>query len=319
MKVKILTLGTRGDVQPFLALALELKKNNYDVTICTGENFKDFIEHAGVSFAPVRVDYQKLTQSDAGKKMMSGNLLTIFKSMKTIIYPMMERMLDDLWLAAQDADVLVYNPKALGGYDIAEKLGIPAFVAHPVPIIQPTELFTNPALPFSFENGFLNKLSYSFNKLASKPFMKIINKWRIDKLGLVTERSSTTNDLRLKGWEIPVLYGCSPSVIPYDPQWEGKVAMFGFWYLDEKEEWTPSEALRKFMKEGTSPIAINFSSMPLTSPDRVKKMISEALHITGQRGILISGWSGMQHDNYEENIFFTDANPHLWLFPKRQG
>ena len=70
---------------------------------------------------------------------------------------MMQQMLDDLWTASQDADCLIYHPKAFAGYDIAQKLNIPVFAAHPIPIIAPTGAFTNPILPVTFRNRWLNE------------------------------------------------------------------------------------------------------------------------------------------------------------------
>ncbi|MES7204625.1 hypothetical protein U6Q21_12695, partial [Cutibacterium acnes] len=160
--------------------------------------------------------------------MLGGNPLEIMKHMRSIIYPMMETMLEDLWAASQGAELLMYHPKAFGGYDIAEKLEIPVFAAHPIPILAPTGLLTNPALPFSIRSRWLNRKSYAFNRMAVMPFRRIINHWRQDTLGLGS-RSFLTDDLRVNGRDIPVLYGCSRAVVPYDPVWRGRVSMEGFW------------------------------------------------------------------------------------------
>ena len=312
-------MGTLGDVQPFVALGKALKRQNYNVTICTGENFRTFVEDNGVAFFPVRIDYLELTQSEEGKKMMRGNPVEIIRNMKTLIMPMMKRMLEDLWEGSKDADVLIYNPKAFGGYDIAEKLGIPVFMAHPIPIIAPTHIFTNPALPVSFNNGILNKMSFKLNRLLMVSFLKIINKWRKETLGLSNKRSIFTNDLVLNGKPIPILYGCSPTVIPYDENWKGNVSMAGFWFLEERKEWESSVELLRFLEDGAPPIAISFSSMPLKYPDRVKEMLTEALRKTGQRGIFISGWSGMHIEDVNSHILTIEFVPHAWLFPKTAG
>ncbi|QUH25278.1 glycosyltransferase [Serpentinicella alkaliphila] len=318
MKIRILTVGTRGDVQPFVALGGRLVQCGHEVTICTAVNFKEFVESNGVSFSPVRVDFLELTQSEKGKKMMGGSPLEIFKNMKTLIFPMMERMLEDLWEASKDAEVLIYSPKAFGGYDIAEKLKIPVFLAHPIPIIAPTTLFTNPALPFSINNGFLNKISYKANSLIMASFFNIINKWRKETLGLKNKRTLFTNDLVIDGKLIPIIYGCSPTVIPFDNNWGSNVSMEGFWFLEDKE-WEPPKELVRFLERGISPIAIGFSSMPLNNPLSVKRMFVEALERTGQRGIFISGWSGIKETEKNDNIFVIDSIPHSWLFPKTRG
>lgn len=319
MKIKILTVGTRGDVQPFVALGKGLVNRGHAVTIVSGENFREFVERNGVGFEAVRIDYLELTQSDEGKKMMSGNPLEIFKNMKTLIFPMIERMLEDLWRASMDAEILIYHPKAFGGYDIAEKLGIPAFLAHPIPLIAPTKLFTNPALPVFLNIGIFNKISFKINVLLMGSFFKFINKWRQETLSLPKKRSIFTNDLKLNGKEIPVLYGCSPQIIPFDTNWGSNVSMEGFWFLEEEMDWVPSEELLHFLNAGPPPIAISFSSMPLKDPEKIWAMLEEALRLTGQRGIFITGWSGVKGRESHSHILTVDSIPHSWLFPRTAG
>ncbi|MBL3628913.1 glycosyltransferase, partial [Bacillus sp. RHF6] len=126
MKINLLTIGTRGDVQPFIALGKELSRRGHHVTICTEDAFKDLAEKNRLSFSAIRADYADLTQSEEGKNMLKGNPISIVRQLKTVIYPMMEQMLDDIWTVAQDADAIIYHPKVFGGYDLAEALHIPA-------------------------------------------------------------------------------------------------------------------------------------------------------------------------------------------------
>lgn len=321
MNFKILTVGTRGDIQPFVALAKGLIEHGHMVTICTGVNFKAFVEEHGISFLPVRVDYQELTQSERGKQMLGSNPFQVMRNMKDIIFPMMEQMLQYLWDASRDADVLIYHPKAFGGYDIAEKLKIQSFIAHPVPIIAPTSLITNPALPIDLPFGWMKTASFYMNRLFMMSFFKLINKWREETLGLHSNRSIFTNDLKLRGKPIPVLYGCSSSIVPFDPKWNKKVSMNGFWFLEsDASAWEPSQELLEFLNKGSAPIVISFSSMPLKNPNVVYEMLAAALKKTKQRGILITGWSGMRENSLQTDDLFTiESIPHSWLFPQTKG
>ncbi|WP_241734989.1 glycosyltransferase [Paenibacillus alvei] len=261
----------------------------------------------------------KLVQSEEGKQMLSGNPLRSMKLMKTHVFPMMRQMLEDVWEASQDADAIIYHPKVFGGYDIAQKRKIPAFIAHPTSIIVPTGTFTNPILPFTLRIRWLNKISYQLNRLMILSFIRMINKWRRETLNL-PPRSLSKNELCIDGRDIPVLYGCSPTVVPYDPKWKDRVCMEGSWFASEMDEWHPSQSLESFISAGTPPIAISFSSMPLKQPDQVFGMIRKALNQTGQRGIIITGWSGLKQnlDSCGE-ILCIDEVPHAWLFPWTAG
>ncbi|MBR2570422.1 MAG: glycosyltransferase, partial [Paenibacillus sp.] len=265
MNICIITVGTRGDVQPFVALARELQARGHKASICTSAHFAPFVRSYGIACRPMRADMMALTQSEEGKRMLGGNPLAIMSNMKKLVLPMMKTMLEDMWSASQDADVLLCHPKALGGYDIAEKLGIPMIASHPVPIIAPTGLFTNPILPFSSRLAWLNQLSYRINRYMTASFIGTVNQWREQMLEL-PKRKTGTDTLQLHGRPVPVLYGCSPSVMPIDPAWQDHVCMSGFWYLEEKQVWEPPLDLAGFIDSENPPIAISYSSMPLKEP-----------------------------------------------------
>lgn len=319
MRIKLLTLGTRGDIQPFIALGIGLQKRGHRVTICTSCNFKELIHAYGLEFVSIQADIMKMAQSEEGKQMLRGNPLRSMKLMKTHVFPMMRQMLEDVWEASQDADAIIYHPKVFGGYDIAQKRKIPAFTAHPTPIIKPTGAFANPILPFNLRIRWLNKISYQLNRLMILSFISMINKWRRETLNLPA-RSISKNDLCIDGRDIPVLYGCSPTVVPFDPKWKDKVCMEGNWLVPEVDEWVPSQSLESFITAGTPPIAISFSSMPLKQPEQVFGMIKQALKRTGQRGIIITGWSGFKQNlDSSGEILCINEVPHAWLFPRMAG
>ncbi|MBL3648275.1 glycosyltransferase [Bacillus sp. RHFS10] len=318
MKINLLTIGTRGDVQPFIALGKELSRRGHHVTICTEDAFKDLAEKNRLSFSAIRADYADLTQSEEGKNMLKGNPISIVRQLKTVIYPMMEQMLDDIWTVAQDADAIIYHPKVFGGYDLAEALHIPAFIAHPVPVIAPTRHFTNPVLPFVMRSGTLNRASFKINRLLTASFFSLVNKWRQETLGLSGKRSVFKDDSVLNGKHIPVLYGCSPSIIPFDQQWEGRVSMKGFWFVDE-DAWTPPPELLHFLEAGPPPFTVSFSSMPLRNPDHILNMLQQAFKETGQRAILLTGSSGINRTTDSPHIFTAGSMPHSWIFPQSRA
>jgi sterol 3beta-glucosyltransferase len=77
MKIAILTLGTRGDVQPYAVLGQALKQRGHKVTLSTARNFEQLVKSYDIEFAPVEADFQEVLNSDEGKKMMKGNPMAI--------------------------------------------------------------------------------------------------------------------------------------------------------------------------------------------------------------------------------------------------
>ena len=134
-------------------------------------------------------------------------------------------------------------------------------------------------------------------KLSSQPFhavilQKLMNTWRRDTLHL-PPRSLFSDDLHVNGRDIPVLYGCSPSILPFDPKWKDRVCMEGFWFLEDTD-WDPPRELESLSRQDPRQSLSVIAKMPLKHPDHVLEMTTQALRQTGQRGIILVGWSGMQ-------------------------
>ncbi|WP_083189897.1 glycosyltransferase [Orenia metallireducens] len=311
MKIKILTLGTRGDVQPYIPLAIGLQDKGHDVTLCTAKNFENLVRKYKIPFYPIRVDYQELIQSEEGKKMLSGNPIEIIRNMKSLVFPLIKQSLKDLWSASKDAELIIYHPKAFGAYDIVEKLEIPAMIAFPIPALTPTAEFSNPIFPFEIplNLGLLNKFTYAINRFTTIPFHGIVNQWRKEELNL-PRKSIFRNDVILNGKPIPIIYCCSPKVIRPPADWDScNVCISGYWFLEEGNKWEAPKELLEFLKEGQPPLCISFSSLTLKEPKKFKEILLEALKKTKERAIILTGWSGLKFKNLSSDIFVLDYIP----------
>ncbi len=142
MNILILTLGSRGDVQPYIALGIGLQAAGHRVTLATLASFADFVGERGLAFMPLRGEFLELLQTPEGKAAIvgKGNPLRLMQK----VMPMLREVLDDEWRAAADTELVIYHPKALGGHSIAEKLGIPGILALPLPLYSPTGAFPSP-------------------------------------------------------------------------------------------------------------------------------------------------------------------------------
>jgi sterol 3beta-glucosyltransferase len=136
VNVAILTLGTRGDVQPYVALGTGLKEAGHEVTLVTGKGFDGLVAGRGLHYVALDLDLLELVQSPEGKAALRSarGALRLLRQ----LMPAWQQMLVDEWEAARGTDAVVYHPKALGGYHIAEALGVPGFLALPVPALSPT-------------------------------------------------------------------------------------------------------------------------------------------------------------------------------------
>lgn len=314
MKITLLTAGTRGDVQPFVALAQGLKRAGHDVTLAAGTGFEAFVREHGIAYAPLRVDYQELATSEQGRAALGGNPVAVLRSLRETVLPMARAFLDDAWAAAQGADALVYHPKALAGAHLAEKLDVPCFLALPVPLLAPTQAFPAPGIASRNLGGFLNRITYTLPRAAALPFHGTINRWRHETLDLPA-RALLTDPFKRKGKPLPILYAFSPRVVPPPPDWPADVHVTGYWFVDEPD-YTPPPELVHFLEAEPPPVYVGFGSMAGTDPERTSAVVLEALERAEQRGIVATGWGGLTARAAPKHVFVTDAVPHDWLFPR---
>lgn len=320
MKVTFLTLGTRGDVQPYVALAKELIKNGHEALVCTGASFKPFIEENGVDFYESTADLMAILESEEGKNVFNGGRYNIFKMLKyakEVITPAYRKSMDDFLCASKGSDIIIYHPKALGSVDIAEYLNIPCICMPPIPIVYPITEFPSIAVSANKSFGaFLNRLSYKSTSLGESSYIKHINDFRKRSLNL-PKRKSGELAFKVKGTDIPIIYPISPYIFKEVDSWKGKVFLSGFFYLDI-DETKLNDELEEFLKSGEKPIVVSFSSMPLKDPKVFKDKITKALKDTGNRAVVLTGTSGMTFEN-EDNILAVKNAPHRLIFKKAKG
>jgi len=311
MKILILTLGSRGDVQPYVALGRGLQQAGHAVRLATAEPFAEFVTSNGLDFVPLTGKFLDVMQTREGKAAFTGkaNALKLLREMK----PMMRQLMDDGWRAAAGVDAVIYHPKPLSGYSIAEKLGVPAILAVPLPLYSPTRAFPSPILPFANLGGTLNRASHRLTVwLAGASMRGTLNGWRKEVLGL----SPVRNELELNGRPVLRLYPYSPSVIPTPADWDAFSIATGYWFLGQSAGWQPDPALVRFLESGPAPVYVGFGSMPAEDAAAKARIVLAALAATGQRGVLATGWGGLSATTAPDNIFVLDAAPHDWLFPR---
>jgi sterol 3beta-glucosyltransferase len=313
--ILITTIGSRGDIQPFIALAKGLMSAGYTVALQTAEAYQPFVESYGVTYAYMNNEFMKLTESKAGKAATDGGgKMALLKK----VMPVLRQMLDDEWTAAQAfrPDLIIYHPKALGAYHIAEKMGIPAMIALALPLYTPTSAYPIPMVAHLPFGQTFNRFSYRLIGLATAPYMGVINDFRTKSLGLPKRGRFASELIRPDGTPAPILYAYSPYVLPVPSDYPSEVHVTGYWFLDSAADWQPSQELTRFLDTGKPPVYIGFGSMSGSKAAERAEIVLAALAKTEQRGILASGWGGLKPSNLPDDVFLLDQAPHDWLFPR---
>ena len=317
MRITILTLGSRGDVQPYVALGVGLKRVGFEVRLATYESFRPFVESYGLDFFPMRGNPQEMLETDEARRWLDsdGKPIQFIRSFIALTKSRLPTVFADSWQAGQDSDAIIYSTLGIAGYHVAEKLGIPGIMSNLQPF-SPTRAFSSIGDPLNVNLGALYNLSSHWvtDQLFWQPFRGDVNRWRVEVLDL-PPLPLLGPYKQLKRDHIPVLYGYSPTVIPKPGDWQDFYHVCGYWFLGAEEDWQPPQDLVDFIADGDPPIYIGFGSMSDKDADGLSRMVSEAIEQVGCRAIVSSGWAGLRPFP-SPNIHTIQSVPHSWLFPQ---
>jgi sterol 3beta-glucosyltransferase len=318
MRIAIIAMGTRGDVQPYIALGKGLQAAGHSVRLLTHENFEQLVSSYGLEFWPARGNVQAIMESPKLRELLEkGNFLAITAYTSKAAQRAAIDWAEDGLVACQDMDLLIVGVGGLFvALALAEKLNLPLLQAYIFPFT-PTRAF--PAILFplfvSKFGGFVNRLSHHFfRQIMWQGARKGDRLARQQVLGLPAAPFwGLYNSAHLGGY--PILYGFSPSIMPKPADWNN-TCIAGYWFLDEAADWTPPAALVDFLDRGTPPVYIGFGSMGSRNPEQTADLVLQAIAITGQRAILQSGWGGLSKTDSPDTVFIVDSISHSWLFPR---
>jgi UDP:flavonoid glycosyltransferase YjiC (YdhE family) len=315
MRISILTLGSRGDVQPYLALAVGLKRAGYSVRLASHAIFEPMIRDYGIDFALVRFNPLDIVNHPEAQRSKS-NIVRFMLTVRRIIGPQYLSVFDDFWQACQDAQAIIASPTAANAYECAWTLDVPLIIGLLQPLI-PTRQFSSFFLPpFPRFGSLFNRASHHlFNQLLWQNVRTSVNRWRKTRLGL--RSAAFFGPYRaMRTQKVPYLIACSPSIIPKPPDWKEWHHVTGYWFLEPQHDFRPGPELEDFLKSGASPVYVGFGSMAQQRPERVTEVIVDAMERSNQRGILAGGWGWSKQFSLPDTMLQVENIPHHWLFPQ---
>jgi sterol 3beta-glucosyltransferase len=309
--ITILCAGSRGDFQPYIALAQELKKLGKEVRIVGGKSFEDFIKGYDIGFYLLSTDYQT---ADIDPKMLQAaqssdnplKMLLTFNKMKNYVLGLTEEM----YYACEGSELIIYHPRATIGYFAGEMLGIPSVLAAPFPMHKTKEVasviaYGKTRMPIKLSYTLLQSMLWMAGKTGVTAFLKKKNGKLPKDFTCPFEKVDKRH---------PAIVSCSNFVFPRPADWNDNIHQYGYWFVEEKPGYTPSKELSDFLAKGVKPVYIGFGSTFNTSQkDETIKLIIDALNKCGKRGIIC----GMDNiGKLPENIMALRSIPHTWLFER---
>ncbi|KAK5082338.1 Sterol 3-beta-glucosyltransferase [Lithohypha guttulata] len=319
LRVTCLTIGSRGDVQPYIALCKGLLAEGHKPRIATHAEFGPWIQKHGIDFVSIGGDPAELMRICVENGMFTYSFL---REATSKFRTWIDDLLDSSWQACQDSDILIESPSAMAGIHIAEALGIPYFRAFTMPWTRTRAYPHAFAVPEHKYGGAYNYLSYvMFDNVFWKGISGQINRWRKRDLQL-----GSTNLERMQQNKVPFLYNYSPHVVPPPLDYSDWVRVTGYWFLDEGADYQPPQELVDFMQKARADskklVYIGFGSIVVADPAALTRTVVEAVLKADVRCILSKGWSDRLGDPSAQKlevalpseIYQIKAAPHDWLF-----
>ena len=322
MRITIVTIGSRGDVQPYIALGLGLKNANHEVRLATSANFETPIRHRGLDFYPIEGDPQAMLQSETGQDMLDAgsNPFLFTRRFFSMLASQMQQLLMDCWEACQGTEAIVFSLTGFYvGYHVAEILKVPFYSAYLQPV-HPSRYLASVLFPDAPGwlplRGSYNLLTHALGgQMVWQLLRGATNNARREILGLPPISLKGPFGQLIKQHH-PYLYGFSPTVLPKPIDWGAHTNITGYWFLDHPPGWRPRTDLLDFLESGPPPVYVGFGSMNNRNPEESTQLVLDALMSSRQRGILLTGWGGLSNTDLPDNVFKADEVPHDWLFPR---
>lgn len=321
MRVTCLTIGSRGDVQPYIALCKKLLEEGHKPRIATHGEFKDWIEGHGIEFAAVGGDPSELMRIC----IQNGTFTWAFlREANSKFRGWLDELLASAWEACQGSDLLIESPSAMAGIHIAEALGIPYFRAFTMPWTRTRAYPHAFIMPGQKMGGAYNYVTYvMFDNVFWKATAHQINRWRNNTLKL-----PNTNLEKMQVNKVPFLYNFSPYVVPPPLDYSDWIRVTGYWFLDEGgDKWTPPKELTDFIdkarEDGKKLVYVGFGSIIVPDPVKMTQEVIDAVLKSDVRCILSKGWSDRQENSDDTaskepvlppEILQIKSAPHDWLF-----
>ena len=314
MNITILTYGSRGDVQPFLALAVGLQKRGHHVKLAAPHRFADFVAGYNISFAPLAGDPEEISKvfNNAGH-----NPIRMASAIRDYVNSIALDVTRDAFAACDNADLIVHSFLfTTGGHSLAYQRGIPDISIQTFPIFAPTREYP-PAALASLPKGVL---SYFGHWLNTQVF------WYGGNSGYYQKRKQHPDVFSIDlFWPFakkpphpatPLLFAVSPTVLPPAREWTNRAHVTGYFFLDSSPDYQPPAELARFLEAGPAPICVTFGSMIHRASDRVAETVIEAMRLAGQRAIILIGWDSWKKRDALKDLLFLESAPHDWLLPR---
>jgi sterol 3beta-glucosyltransferase len=313
-QITLLTYGTRGDIEPFLALAVALARAGYRPLLAGPRPFQTLAAGHDVPFVGLEGDPAAVSAALTDRAGL--NPLAMLRFMSASLYPLAEAVLQEAERACLDSDAIVHSfLMTYAGHHLASARRVPDVSAQFFPVFSPTAAYPAPVFPDWPLGPAYRRLSHrvvtSAFRLGSEflyrrlrrstPGLPALHRWSLDRQGRI---------------EIPLLLAYSPRLVPPPAELAATARVTGYWLAPEKPGWRPDAVLSSFLDKGPRPVFIGFGSMSSSKHAQRLRACLDVVEDLGMRAVIAEGPGWSLQDRLPDSICLVRDVPHQWLFPQ---
>ncbi|CAO1612901.1 unnamed protein product [Parajaminaea phylloscopi] len=323
MRIVCLTIGSRGDVQPYIALCKGFKAQGHDPVIVSHPEYREWVEKHGIEFRGAGGDPAALMKLSVEHRLFSP---AFFKESVGKFRSWLDELLRECFEQCWDAELLIESPSTMAGIHVAEALQCFYFRAFTMPWTRTKHLPQAFSVPSVDLGEAYNWSSYTmFDRVFWQATSGQINRWRRYMLHL-----APIDYAELDQDSVPFVYNFSSAVVPHPIDWPDRIAVTGYWFLDsQSEKWEAPQDLLDFIKDARRAekklVYIGFGSITVPDANKVTQSIYDAVQKADVRAVVSKGWSSRLSSSSSDQtpepkapaeVYVVDAIPHDWLFPQ---
>lgn len=322
MKIILTSIGTRGDMEPFLAIREILKGHGHDILCVFPGQFESLATESGFRFASLGDDFINMLESKEGKAALGGSGSGLAKIIAYIklafkysgINKDMLKLQQEI-IDAEQPDRIVHNGKVIYPIIWSRKNKDKAIFVSPVPyVMHPVKEHAHIAFHRNL-GPFLNKLTYAIARFGLLKTTMTGVKW------LNLKDDIKQNDIEHALLNNKAIYTISPTIFKRPEYWPEQVKVLGYHERNKAVNWTPDQELEDFISRHAKILLITFGSMTNPKPEKKTKIILDILQKHKIAAIINTAAGGLRKPkNFEsDHIHFVESIPYDWALPKIYG
>jgi UDP:flavonoid glycosyltransferase YjiC (YdhE family) len=274
----LLTAGTRGDVEPFLALARRATACGHDVRL-------GVVSDSGADLSGVDAVSLEMTASEVVPD-LTGGPWAVARRLRAETRPALRRMLAAAVreTVAFAPDVVVHHPLVLSAPMAADALAVPRVLVEFSPVATPSAEFPAAGGPTAVRDlGRANRWTYAVPRAAARLLRSDV----ASAAGQLPGRRAPTDRSPSRA----TLMAISPQLLPRPSDWPTRVHLTGAWF-EEPARPSVDPMIAEFLRRGPHLVA-SFGSMATGDPEQRARIVVAAARQHGLRALLLTGWGGL--------------------------